>query len=264
MRNVNLLKSEQLPFWSKYYLASQVIIISDYDGTLSPLKANRSRAFLYEEIRPLIEKLLLIKSLGFVINSGRPAREVSELLGLSKIPEIWGVHGWERLMPDGSFKRWPIDSLSKRGLKMAATIAATKSLMGYIENKYAALAVHWRGIPACEKKKIIEFIECDLKRIADKYKLLLTNFDGGIELRVNGRNKGDGIREIVKNSKPDTLFVYLGDDLTDEDAFEAIARAGGFGILVNKIKRHTKAQFQLVPPEEVFDFLKLCVMLKEV
>ncbi len=49
--------------------------------------------------------------------------------------------------------------------------------------------------------------------------------------------------------------LYIGDDVTDEDAFRAIA-GSGIGILVNETDRETAAQYRLDDPEEVRVFLE--------
>jgi trehalose-6-phosphatase len=49
--------------------------------------------------------------------------------------------------------------------------------------------------------------------------------------------------------------AYLGDDLTDEDAFRAL-KGKGLSVLVRKESRTTEADCWLKPPDELLDFLK--------
>ncbi len=264
MQVMNLLKDQHMSFWTKFVVAKSVVLISDYDGTLAPFDKIRQLAMPYGGVKIIIKDLLTKTNIRFVIISGRPATEVAEYFEIPNMPEIWGSHGWERLLPNGMFNSWPIDVDSRRGLKKANKLAASKSLSKYCEVKTAAIAFHWREIPLKEKQKIIFFANSELKEIANDYDLILADFNGGVELKVKSRNKGDAVKELIGESPKNAFFAYLGDDLTDEDAFEAISNVGGVGILVSKIKRQTKALFQLIPPEGLLDFLRMCVMLREV
>ncbi|MEJ2232354.1 MAG: trehalose-phosphatase [Syntrophobacterales bacterium] len=77
---------------------------------------------------------------------------------------------------------------------------------------------------------------------------------GGLELRVPGRDKGDAVRTILREANQDGVAAYLGDDLTDEDAFRAI-KGKGIGILVREELRPTAADLWIEPPEELLTFL---------
>ncbi len=60
----------------------------------------------------------------------------------------------------------------------------------------------------------------------------------------------------VMDSKSREIFpIYIGDDLTDEDAFHAIEQCG-LGIIVIEGPRTTAAHFMLKNPGEVERFLR--------
>ena len=84
--------------------------------------------------------------------------------------------------------------------------------------------------------------------------LKLLEFDGGIEIRPPEANKGDAVRTILSEMNPETPAAYLGDDNTDEHAFQAM-NGRGLSILVRPRWRPTTAQLWLSPPDEVLDFL---------
>ncbi|NIP26121.1 MAG: trehalose-phosphatase, partial [Phycisphaerae bacterium] len=75
-----------------------------------------------------------------------------------------------------------------------------------------------------------------------------------LELRVPGRDKGDAVGTILAEMNQDAVTAYLGDDLTDEDAFKAI-KGKGIGILVREELRSTAADVWIRPPEELLTFL---------
>ena len=78
-------------------------------------------------------------------------------------------------------------------------------------------------------------------------------FDGGVELRA-GRNKGDAVRLILQSTAANAPVAYLGDDETDEDAFQAL-EGRGLGILVRSQLRRSAARVWLRPPGELRRFL---------
>ena len=79
-------------------------------------------------------------------------------------------------------------------------------------------------------------------------------FDGGIEIRPVGRDKGTAVATLL-DENPGARACYLGDDLTDEDAFEAI-RGRGAGILVGPGRRPTAAAARIDAPGELLSFLE--------
>jgi trehalose-phosphatase len=79
-------------------------------------------------------------------------------------------------------------------------------------------------------------------------------FDGGIELRARGHDKGDAVRTMLDQCV-DAACAYLGDDTTDEDAFRAI-RGHGLAVLVRERPRQTLAQLWVEPPHGLAAFLE--------
>lgn len=80
-----------------------------------------------------------------------------------------------------------------------------------------------------------------------------------VELKPNiDWNKGRALDWLNKNMELDMdqyLRMFIGDDITDEDAFEAI-REEGIGIIVGEHGEKTAASFHLRDTSEVTDFLE--------
>jgi len=74
------------------------------------------------------------------------------------------------------------------------------------------------------------------------------------EIRARDADKGDAVRTIMNEMHPDIPAAYLGDDTTDEHAFEAM-NGRGLSVLVRPRYRATAAQLWVKPPFEVFDLL---------
>jgi trehalose-phosphatase len=71
-------------------------------------------------------------------------------------------------------------------------------------------------------------------------------------------NKGVAINKILNEGNSDIPIAYLGDDLTDEDAFRAIGN-NGLRVLVRKQTRTTLADIQIIPPGELLKFLDMWI-----
>ena len=80
-------------------------------------------------------------------------------------------------------------------------------------------------------------------------------FDGGLELRALGHNKHHAVKTVLSETPGDSVVAYLGDDLTDEDAFAAVKIAHGLAVLVRSEPRSTRADLWIQPPEELVVFL---------
>jgi trehalose-phosphatase len=229
-------------------------LMLDYDGTLAPFTPDRNRAFPYPGIPELVAKIIRTGT-RVVLISGRPATELLFLSGIHPHPEIWGSHASERLLPDGSYQVDQPLPQHQSALRAAARCLEEAGLSSQMEIKPGGIAVHWRGLSP-EQREPIETNVGQLFRnaVADS-DLLLLPFDGGLELRAPGKDKGDAVSAILADADSGAAAAYLGDDQTDENAFRAI-KGRGIAILVRPEPRPTAADLWLRPPEELGRFLR--------
>ena len=158
-------------------------------------------------------------------------------------------------MPDGSYQKAVLSSSVARGLGAAAGWMAAMGWSAHLERKPSSLAVHWQGMKTGEIEEIRARLLEHLPRLAAEKGLSLHAFDGGLELRPPGITKAQAVETIPTEMQDKALGAYLGDDLTDEDAFAAV-KGRGLGVLVRQDLRETKADVWLRPPEELLDFLR--------
>jgi trehalose 6-phosphate phosphatase len=241
-------------FWTALARARNRVLFLDYDGTLAPFRVERDEAVPYPGVRDAIAEIIRMDT-RVVIISGRPVDEVISIIKLKPIPEVWGSHGLERLSSNGSRERIQLSDEIHSGLRGAASIAAQWLPPERIEAKYGCLAIHWRGLSKGEIQHIKENIEHAWRNVADHNGFDIHQFDGGIELRTAGRDKGFAVRTVLDETGVGTVASYLGDDQTDEDGFEAVNERNGLSILVRPESRETKAKIWLRPPEELIAFL---------
>ncbi len=234
--------------------ASSRVLLLDYDGTLAPFTPDRGHAFPYPGIPELVSRIIRTGT-RVVLISGRAATEVLHLSGIHPHPEIWGSHGCERLLPDGSYQVEPPSPHHQAALRAAAGSLQISGLASRTEVKPGGIAVHWRGLPHDERAAMESKVRSLFMSAVEEHGLHLLPFDGGLELRAAGKNKGDAVSTILRESKKELAAAYLGDDQTDENAFRAI-KGRGIAILVRSEPRPTVADVWLRPPDELGRFLR--------
>jgi trehalose 6-phosphate phosphatase len=226
----------------------------DYDGTLAPFRKQRNEAIPYPEIAAKLEEIVRGGHTRVVIISGREVEEVASLLGIQPLPEMWGVYGLQRRRPDGKVEVAPFEQRYLNSLCDALRWLEYQELAGLAETKTGSLAVHWRGLSENETEEVRGRALLGWNAIARDAGLSLVEFDGGLEIRAPGIDKGGVVRMLLEEMGPGVRAAYLGDDVTDEPAFVAIGDKG-LSLLVRPEWRQTAAQFWVKPPAGVLDFL---------
>lgn len=232
----------------------------DFDGTLAPFCSQRMEARPYPGVVPLLET---IRAQGDTLAffSGRPVTEVRQLLGpLGELCPIFGCHGGEDGWPGDAPQSRPLPLHVQQGLETAACVLRDHWQRRYpgapcpLERKHGALAFHTRAHPCAAAEE--PFCRNLWSHVARNTGLRFTPFDGGWELRYDRFNKGEALERFLADLGEPAFVVYLGDDLTDEDAFAVVA-SHGLGVLVRSRWRPTRAAAWCAPPEEILQFLAL-------
>ncbi len=249
-------QSELTPFLQTVAQAAHAALLLDYDGTLAPFKAQRDQAYPYPGVTLLLQEIVRNGRTQVVVISGRDADEVLPLLNIHPHPEVWGVHGLQRLKTDGSMEMPRLDERTLNGLSDADRWLGYQQLRHTAEFKGGSIAVHWRGLLESEAERVRARVLLGWRPIADYSGLDLLEFDGGLEVRAFEADKGDAVRAFLGEISPGTPVAYLGDDNTDESAFQAM-QDRGISVLVRPLWRQTAAQYWLKPPDELLDFLGL-------
>jgi trehalose 6-phosphate phosphatase len=232
-------------------------LLLDYDGTLAPFRVDRFQARPWAGVRELLLRIERRGRTRMAVISGRSAREVAPLLGIDAPLEIWGLHGAERLYPDGRRELEPEPPAARKKLDKLRAILKRDSLGGRFEDKENGAVMHWRGASAHKAKLIEQRTRALFEPLAGTDGLTLLEFEAGVELRI-GSDKGGAVRKILQEADPGAPVAYLGDDATDEAAFHAV---NGFGphclsVLMRRRWRETEANLWLRPPVELRMFLE--------
>lgn len=226
----------------------------DYDGTLAPFQDDPLEAYPYPGVAERLTALAGLHSVRLVVISGRPVCGVERFIPVAPGIEVWGDHGWEHRRSSGEYE---LTSLTRQELDALAEIRRRIEELGFprvLELKPASLAVHWRALDPQSREKLRTAVESIGSNLRGMGRLRLIPFDGGLELRAPGRNKGTAVNSILNEETEGLPAAYLGDDLTDEDAFRALA-GRGIGLLVRSEPRETVARYWMRPPVDLLAFL---------
>lgn len=241
-------------FWRQVRNAPARFLGLDYDGTLAPFAIEPMHAKPLPGIADLLRNLAAGGQTEVAILSGRPAHEVATLLGSPPLT-IVGSHGFEWWPASGDkLVRHPTPE-QQHGLFVIRNALQQCGRGHKLEVKVASLALHTRGLDpvvavAVEQEILTEWVSWALQ-----HGLVWRWFNGGIEVRCTGWNKGDALTRLLDRQPDDVLAVYIGDDDTDEDAFAAL-RERGLGIKVGHTGKPTAARAYLTDCTDVVGFLR--------
>lgn len=244
-------------FFGGFAQGKRPILLLDYDGTLAPFRVDRFQARPWAGVRELIRKIQRQAGTRMAVITGRPAAEIAPMLGLDPPLEVWGLHGAERLYPGGRRELKQAPAATEARLDELREFLRRDSLGGLFEDKANGVVMHWRGHSRKKQAEIEARSRALFEPLAHLEGLALLGFDAGLELRV-GRNKGGAVAEILAESDKGRQVAYLGDDLSDEAAFQAVNGVGprGLSALVRRECRESAAQIWLRPPAELKGFLE--------
>jgi trehalose-phosphatase len=244
-------------FFCAFAGAPNPLLLLDYDGTLAPFRLDRFKARPWAGVRELLGCIQKQGRTRMAVITGRPAAEIAPLLTLDPPLEVWGLHGAERLYPDGRCELEEAPAETRAQLDELRERLRRDSLGGLFEDKANAAVMHWRGTSPAKARLIEKRTRALFEPLARMEGLGLLEFEAGLELRA-GRNKGAAVEAILEEAGGGGPVAFLGDDLTDEVAFRAVNGAARthLSVLVRQESRETVADVWLRPPGELKRFLE--------
>jgi len=246
---------------SKIQDSLDVFLFLDYDGTLTPIVRRPGQAKFPRSVKNSINKLKRDRMFTIAIISGRSLKDVKKMVGMKGIIYA-GNHGLEMEGSGIRFSMPPAVDLARPIVKKIGTQLRKdiKNIIGvFVEDKGATLSLHYR----LARPKDSALIKKKLDKIVKPYiiskKIRITSGKKVWEVRPNlDWNKGRAVNWLLK--KRNAFPLYIGDDITDVDAFRAI-RGRGVSVFVGKPKRGISSDYFLSNPREVAKFLKKLTML---
>jgi trehalose-phosphatase len=165
-------------------------------------------------VRELLTRIQQQGRTRMAIISGRSAHEIRPLLGIDPPFEVWGLHGAERLFPNGRRELQPAPAAAREKLEMLRSLLKRDSFGGLFEDKANAAVLHSRGASVCKARLIEQRTRALFEPLAGTDGLELLELEAGVELRI-GRDKGGAVEAILQEASPGAPVAYLGDERTD-------------------------------------------------
>lgn len=220
----------------------------DIDGTVVDIAPRPQDVCGDESLRVSLRNLSARFNGALAVITGRSISDADRILGRS-VRCVAGVHGLERRVDD-VVVRSPTttfdDDLCRKVFAIGAILDAT------VEQKDGGFAVHYRAAP-----QFGDLVRKACDELAARHKLRVIHGKMVAEILAPGPHKGDALATIM-GAKPfaGRLPVAVGDDVTDEDAFQAASRLGGFAVLVGS-QRPSAAAYRLESVAEVRRWLSV-------
>jgi len=256
-------------FSSDIRAASHILLLSDYDGTLTPIVSRPDEAVLSPEVRD--ELCALAKKAAFSVGiiSGRSLSEIKVMVGIEGIYYA-GNHGLEIEGPSLKLIN-PVAEATKAEIKdlvrqFSAKLESTEGVI--VEDKGLSLSIHYRLVKESEVGVVAEIFRQITSPLLSEGKIRVTSGKKVWEVRPPiDWHKGKAVETIIKELKAvlereQLLAIYLGDDTTDEDAFRVIHRPQGWSIFVGPENPSSNAEYFLNSTSEVTTFLSRLLELK--
>lgn len=223
-------------------VVEQPLFFLDYDGTLAPIVDDPSEARPHPDVPRLLEALE--DRFPLYVVTGRYLNDLAAFF--DRPLHAVGLHGIQR----GRLGERLAERLSEEARKSIERYReSTPRLQGIsIEEKGPLFAVHYRlaGDKEAARAAIRAWLG-DVPSVLDP----IWGKDV-VELRPRDVSKGTVVREIAKEH-PDRTPVYLGDDVTDEDAFRALENGA---VTVKVGEGETAAKYRLRGVDDVVGYLR--------
>ncbi len=238
--------------------APMLLLCLDYDGTLVPIAARPEDARPTPAVFDLLTRLASAPGIMLTIVSGRPVAELSTLLPVPGLTLI-GTHGLEIRTPNGNVSQMlPVGAFMPAIARMQRAVRQLiRDKDGFIlEDKRQALALHYRLADPQEAAQVVSRIQALLRRY-QRNGIALEFLHGKkvVEIRPVGVNKGKAVAALLQQTGRSVFPIYVGDDTTDEDAFQVLADRG-LSILVSNVARPTSAHYYVEDQQEVYELLE--------
>jgi trehalose 6-phosphate phosphatase len=196
--------------------------------------------------------------------SGRDRPVVQELMRLDTLV-VAGSHGFDIWSPDGGVRRNEgarfADLLTEVRAELEAGAAGIEGAL--VEPKAASVALHYRLVPGSGHGLVQDLVDDVVRRHPGALKVTPGKMVHEVQPAVDW-DKGKAVLYLLQALQlgDDVVPLYLGDDVTDEHAFEAL-RGRGIGLVVSSpadesdAGRPSAADYRLGGVDDVQHFLDM-------
>ena len=241
----------------------QVLLLTDFDGTLSPIVGRPEEAVLPDSTRRAIEALAAHQRVSVAVVSGRALSDIKNKVGIQNITYA-GNHGIEIEGPWLKFVHPAAEATRPMMRRLHSTLSKALACFegALVEDKGFTLSVHYRLVREDRVGELRRVCEETVFGLRSEGQIRTTEGKKVCEIRPGVPwDKEDALALLMSGwtsraGQSANLALFLGDDLTDEGAFKVVDRDGGISIFVGESGCSTVAQYFLRSPAEVAVFLE--------
>ena len=239
--------------------AKHILLLIDYDGTLTPIVQRPELAHLLPQMKECLQELAGNVCLTLGIISGRTLEDLQQRVGVDGIIYV-GNHGLEIKGPGVSF----VNPAAKQAVPLLHSLwqDISKAIAGIkgarIDNKGLTLSLHYRLVDEPQLDELNHIFSEMVKTPLASGQIRITPSKKAYDIRpAVDWDKGKAIEFITQkfNGRNKPLMLFLGDDVTDYDGFHMVDKNGGISIFVGDASANPPAQYFLQSPQEVHRFL---------
>jgi trehalose 6-phosphate phosphatase len=230
----------------------KLAVFLDVDGTLLEIASTPDAVKVSGALRNTLELAAARENGALALISGRSIKELDRLFAPCLFPAA-GQHGFERRNAQGRLMQPALDHevLQRAREALSGLQLLHKGLL--MEDKGAALAMHYRLAPLCESavRKVMAELAVPLAG-----QFVLRAGKCVLELTPAGCSKRTAIEAFMSETPfSGRAPVFIGDDLTDEDGFAAVNELGGYSIHVGNA-RTSAARYHFASVSTVIAWLR--------
>src|SRR3989338_8172671 len=219
-----------------------IILFLDYDGTLTPIVSHPDRAIPTPLRQKALQRMARTRSCTLFIISGRSRSDVKRKMKGERATGV-GDHGFDIDHPPRAIRTF----IARRPqlIKEVGRVSA-KFDGAWVEKKPVTFSVHYRKVPTKKQSKFLREMSAHIRAWEKRFPLHVTRGKKVLEFRPDVRwNKGSVVQRILRSHEKRSFPIYVGDDVTDEDAFRIIRKSkNGIGVRVGR-DPSSSAQFFL-------------------
>ncbi|RUQ41361.1 MAG: trehalose-phosphatase [Candidatus Competibacteraceae bacterium] len=237
-----------------YQRGERLVLIFDYDGTLTPLVAHPSLAHLDPALRDVLARLAAMPRVTVGVISGRGLDDLIGMVGLEGL-SYGGSTGLELEL--AGERRIPTEALESRtlfdALRAVSEICLTAYPGAWMENKPFGFTVHYRQLAPDR----IEPLRTEMADLLEPHAAGLHVLDGPLAIEVVPaieRDKGTALRAIVAACGEPATVLYAGDAANDARALAATAERGGIALGIGPAPP-SEAVYRLPDPAALAELL---------
>jgi trehalose 6-phosphate phosphatase len=258
----NLLLS--IPKWRKRLESEPLAVFLDYDGTLSAIAPTPSEAKLPYATKAVLQSFARLKNVKVAIVSGRALSDLGGLVAVRGLSLV-GSHGMEYKV--AGTKTCLVSAYYLRelaGLKSVLELHLADVPGVLLEHKPFSLAIHYRQASSVSEQRIKQVVLDYCESAVNQNKIAILTGSKVIEIMPpNAMNKGRAVKRLLRIwGGKKFLPIFIGDDKTDEHAFDVL-KGRGITVKVGGVDEQSSARYYLNSVADVRSFLMLVLYLRQ-